>query len=84
MIQKTGGMGIAIENSCAIEFIDGRFFRVINAKSNARAFRVYKRDGEVVTEPIPQEKRPTPLASLYDRRPIAAPPGRFRAASRSV
>jgi hypothetical protein len=33
MSQKTGGIGIAIENNCAIEFIDGRFYRVISSKA---------------------------------------------------
>jgi hypothetical protein len=27
LIRKTGGIGIAIENNCAIEFIDGRFYK---------------------------------------------------------
>ena len=38
MIRKTGGLGIAIENNCAIEFIDGRFYRVISSKSYSRAY----------------------------------------------
>jgi len=29
LIRKTGGMGIAIDNNCAIEFRDGRVFRVV-------------------------------------------------------
>src|SRR5215475_5045722 len=35
MILKTGGVGIAIENNCAIEFIDGKFFKVISARNYA-------------------------------------------------
>jgi dipeptidase E len=65
MIRKTGGMGIAIENSCAIEFIDGRFYRVIPARSYANAYRVYKRRGEVIAEKIPQKKRLAPIEWLY-------------------
>lgn len=38
MIRKTGGIGIAIENNCAIEFIDGRFYRVVTSKAYARAY----------------------------------------------
>src|SRR5271163_2075769 len=64
MIRKTGGVGIALENNCAIEFIDGRFYRVISSKSNARAYRVYKSGGEVVAEQIRQRKRPAPVESL--------------------
>jgi dipeptidase E len=33
MIQKAGGIGIAIDNNCAIEFIDGKSYRVIRSKS---------------------------------------------------
>jgi hypothetical protein len=55
MIGKTGGMGIAIENNCAIEFIDGRFYKVIRSKSYSRAYRVYKSGGQVVAEQIRQE-----------------------------
>ena len=54
MIRKTGGIGIAIENNCAIEFIGGRLYRVIRSKPRARAYRLYKRGGEVVAEQIGQ------------------------------
>jgi dipeptidase E len=67
MIQKTGGIGIAIENNCAIEFIDGRFYRVISSKANARAYRVYKRCGEVIAKQIRQEKQLAPVKSLARR-----------------
>jgi dipeptidase E len=50
MIQKTGGMGIAIENNCAVEFVDGRFSRVLRSRAKARAYRVYKSSGEVIVE----------------------------------
>jgi hypothetical protein len=42
MIGRIGGMGIAIENNCALEFIDGRFYKVIASKSYARAYRCTK------------------------------------------
>jgi len=71
MIQKTGGIGIAIENNCAIEFIDGRFYKVIRSKIDARAYRVYKRGGEVVAEQIRQEKRAASVESLYQRPHLA-------------
>jgi dipeptidase E len=54
MIQKIGGLGIAIQNNCAIEFIDGQFYRVITSKPNAKAYRVYKKRGKVIEEPIPK------------------------------
>lgn len=67
MIRKTGGMGIAIDNNCAIEFIDGRSYKVITSKSRARAFRVYKREGEVMEERIPQDTKRAPIEALYRR-----------------
>jgi hypothetical protein len=47
MIRKTSGIGIAIENNCAVEFIDGRFYKVISSKNYARAYTVYKSRGKV-------------------------------------
>ena len=52
MIQKAGGIGVALENNCAIEFIDGRFYKVIRSKASARAYRLYKSSGEVAAEQI--------------------------------
>jgi len=64
MIRKTGGTGIAIENNCAIEFIDDRFYRVIASKSYARAYRVSKRGGEVISEQIRQREQFAPVNAL--------------------
>jgi dipeptidase E len=52
MIGKTGGVGIAIENNCAIEFIDGRLHKVVRSKGCSRAYKVYKKDGRVVAQQI--------------------------------
>jgi dipeptidase E len=68
MIQKVGGLGIAIENNCAIEFIDGRFYKVISSKAHSRAYRIYKSGGKVVVEQIRQEKQLMPVQS-HARRP---------------
>ena len=67
MIRKTGGIGIAIENNSAIEFIDGRFHKVIRSKNYSRAYRVYKSGGEVVAEQIRQRKKLAPVESLGHR-----------------
>jgi dipeptidase E len=64
MIGKMGGLGIAIENGCAIEFIDGRFYRVISSRENARAYTVIRRGRRVVSHAIPQREQLVPLASL--------------------
>jgi hypothetical protein len=64
MIRKTGGIGIAIENNCAIEFIDGRLYKVIRSKLYSRAYRVYESGGEVFAEQIRQQGRLAPVESL--------------------
>jgi dipeptidase E len=68
MIRKTGGIGIAIENNCAIEFIDGRLYKVIRSKSYSRAYRVYKKGQEVLAEQIPRQEQLAPIESLSHRR----------------
>jgi len=52
MIRKIGGVGIAIDNNCAIEFRDGRVFKVLVSKPRAKAYRVFKKKGEIVEEQI--------------------------------
>ena len=66
MIRKTGAVGIAIENNCAIEFIDGRFYKVLTSKSYAGAYKVYRKGSEVVSKRIPQVSQLTPLRLLTD------------------
>lgn len=68
MIKKIGGLGIAIENGCAIEFIDDRFYRVIASRRNAHAYTVVKRGDKVVSQKIPQTKKLAPIESLSDLR----------------
>jgi dipeptidase E len=67
MMRRTGGTGIAIENNCAIEFIEGKYYRVIRSNGYAKAYRLFKTGGEVVTEPIAQEKELASVESLYVR-----------------
>jgi dipeptidase E len=64
MIGKIGGTGIAIENNCAIAFIDDQFYRVFSSKKNSRAYKVYRRDGRVVAKQIRQEKKLASVAHL--------------------
>ena len=67
MIRRTGGVGIAIENNCAIEFIDGRSYRVITSRHYARAYRVYKAGGQVLAEQIRRQDQFAPIELLYRR-----------------
>jgi dipeptidase E len=64
MIRKTGGVGIAIENNCAIEFIDGRFCKVIVSKNYARAYKVFNRGRETVSQQIRPQKQLAPIGLL--------------------
>lgn len=68
MIQTIGGLGIAIENNCAIEFINGKVYRVITSKNYSGAYRVYRSSGEVFAEKIRQVEQMTPIHKLMDVR----------------
>jgi dipeptidase E len=67
MIRRTGGIGIAIENNCAIEFVDGRSYKVITSKDYARAYRVYNDGGRIRTEQIRRQEQLAPIETLYQR-----------------
>src|SRR3989344_476538 len=64
MIKKIGGMGIAIDNNCAIEFLDNQF-RIITSKENAKAYRIFKQNGKLITRNIPPKKELMPLKYLF-------------------
>lgn len=51
MIAKTGGMGIAIDNNCAIVF-KGDKYRVISSKKYANAYKVFKKRGKIISRRI--------------------------------
>jgi dipeptidase E len=57
LIRRAGGTGIAIENNCAVVFLDGRFHKVIRSKSYARAYKVYKSGGGVISERMSAEEK---------------------------
>jgi len=65
MIGKIGGIGIAIENNCAIAFVDDKHYRVITSKSYAGAYTVRRHGGVVVSERVRMEKRWMPINELY-------------------
>lgn len=67
MIRRIGGIGIALENNCAMEIIDDRFYRVITSKDYARAYRVYKSGGDVISEQLARRERLAPLEPLTTR-----------------
>ena len=66
MMQKIGGMGIAIDNNCAMEFIDDKY-RVITSKPHAKAFRVFKKNKKVLSEIIVGKDELTPITTLFQK-----------------
>lgn len=64
MIDKIGGIGIAIDENCAIEFV-GDKFRVISSKPKASAYLVYKKKGDVIERRINKTGLFRPLNELY-------------------
>jgi len=68
MIRKTGGIGIAIENNCAIEFIDGRIYKVVSSENYSRAYTVYKSRGKVAAKQIRPQKQLAPVEWLACRQ----------------
>ena len=64
MIMKTGGIGIAIDDNCALEIIENQF-RVFASKAYAKAYLVYKKSGKVVSRKIRQKSGFASIASLY-------------------
>ena len=63
IMQKTSGIAIAIDNCCAVEFIDDTY-RVIASKPTAKAYKVYWKAGKYHEEEIRQHKDFAPLSGL--------------------
>jgi len=63
MVKKRGDPGIALDNCCALEIVDGRY-RVIASAPTAGAYRVYRLQGQVLTEEIPRRRKRRPLEEL--------------------
>jgi dipeptidase E len=64
MIRKTGGMGIALDNNAAIIYKNNTY-KVITSKKYAKAYKVYKKNGKVLSIPIEQHKDFRPIGELY-------------------
>jgi dipeptidase E len=52
MIKKYGGVSIALDNCSAIEVVDEQY-RIITSSRQARAYKVFRRDGKVMEEVLP-------------------------------
>lgn len=62
-MKKHGGIGIGVDNCCAIVFSDDSF-RVISSKKGANAYEVECVRGKIVETRIPKINRPTPISAI--------------------
>ena len=67
MIAKRGGIGIACDNNAAIEIV-GDNYRVLTSAPNAKAYKLFKRNGRVIVSELRQGDEYTPLANLLRRK----------------
>ncbi len=67
MIEKRGGIGIACDNNAAIEIV-GNHYRVLTSTPNAKAYKLFKRNGRTIISELPQENEYTPLDNLLKRK----------------
>ena len=67
MIAKRGGIGIACDNNAAIEIV-GDHYRVLTSTADAKAYKLFKRNGRVVIAALLQDNEYTPLADLLKRQ----------------
>ena len=67
MIDKRGGVGIAL-NDCTALQIDGDRFRIFTSSSVGRAYRISLCGGDVVSATLPADRRYRPLRPLFDTK----------------
>ncbi len=63
MIRQLGGIAIALDNCAALEVVDDRY-RVLTSSESARVYRLYRRHGQVIEEPLAAHGHFRPLAEL--------------------
>mgnify|MGYP001593609394 FL=1 len=63
MIRSYGGVSIALENGSAIEIINDTY-RIVTSLKDAKAYRVYKKNGKVKEDALPIDKQFRPLEGL--------------------
>lgn len=62
-MKKYSAVGIAIDNHCAMKFIDGKY-KVLTAKKDRKSYRVFKKRDKVIIEEIPKKKEYMPISPL--------------------
>ena len=63
LMKNTAGIGIAVENCCAIEIVDDNY-RILTSKDGSRAYKVYWYRGKFCEEKIDQKEEFSPLSLL--------------------
>jgi dipeptidase E len=63
IMKKTSGVAIAIDNCCAVEFVDDTY-RVIASKPTAKAYKVYWKTGTYYEKEIVKQKEFMPVSNL--------------------
>ena len=67
MVAKHPEPAIAVDNHCAIEFT-AEGYRLHTARDGVGAYRLFKRQGELVTEALAHSASITPMATLFGGR----------------
>lgn len=65
MIQREGGLAIALENCSALEVINNKY-RVITSSRRAKAYRLYRSNGKVIEETLPTDNTFRSLEQLFE------------------
>ena len=66
MVRKKGGVGIAIDNDCALAFVDGAY-KVLSADPEAGAYTLFVRNGKLTERRIETHGEYLPVSNLYQR-----------------
>ena len=70
MLQRMGGVGLGLEDYCAIQIV-GDNYRIVQAKKEAKAHKVFKIRAKTLHENINPSEKWTPI-SVLRRRPASA------------
>ena len=65
-MKKYPQMGIAIDNHCAMEFVDNKY-RVLTAKKDRKAYKVFRKKGKVILEEIAKKNEFSLTRELYKK-----------------
>lgn len=64
MVRRKGGFGIACDDACALEVVDGHY-KVLAATPDAKTYTVIRRRGQIVEREVKRTRAYRPLADLY-------------------